>query len=379
MELIKQAISNHTRLIPGIEGYLTLVDKVEKNVNINPDIAIETCKSLIEGLCLKALSLLSENYISSKSIRTKCKNDLKVLTGMAFDEVYSNYVESQIHESLANMLIDISVAKKIKDNAKRKVKEQAVETIAKVSALRNERGDISHGRSYPKDQESSIKLAKSINSITDGIGSFMIEEIAFQYLAKLKDLDKLIYEDLVDFNKWLDETHNVLSVKIDFSKLLFINAYEKYEEFYFTEYVDLFETELEKPQIFSTDTAITTEPIPAETAVIGVGLAQRIEPTVEIEKQATETLVSTFVENKFWTAEKDKQLREFSAAENLDDEKFKALLNEFLFTEKPPLRDDVAETMNIKPSLKVRGNTISDLTQRIMSFANGLKVPEQKV
>ena len=135
MDLIKQAISTHSRTIPGIEGYLTLVDKIEKNQNINPDICIESCKSLIEGLCLKALSLLSDNYNSNKTVRTKCKNNLTTLTSMAFDEVYSNYVESQIHESLANMLIDISVAQKIKDNAKRKIKEQAVETIGKVAAI----------------------------------------------------------------------------------------------------------------------------------------------------------------------------------------------------------------------------------------------------
>ena len=48
MNLTKQAISNNKTIIPGIEGYLTLVSKIEKNVSINPDIAIESCKSLIE-------------------------------------------------------------------------------------------------------------------------------------------------------------------------------------------------------------------------------------------------------------------------------------------------------------------------------------------
>jgi hypothetical protein len=89
MELTKQSISNHSRLIPGIEGYLTLIDKIEENKSIHPDIAIETCKSLLEGLCLKGLSLLSDKYINSKSLRTKCKNDLKILTNTAFDEVHT--------------------------------------------------------------------------------------------------------------------------------------------------------------------------------------------------------------------------------------------------------------------------------------------------
>ncbi len=366
MELIKQAISNHSRLIPGIEGYLTLVDKIERNQSINPDIAIEACKSLIEGLCLKALSLLSDKYNSSKSVRSNCKNNLTTLTNMAFDEVYSNYVESQIHESLANMLIDISVAQKIKDNAKRKVKEQTVKTIGQVSAIRNERGDISHGRNYPKDQESSIKLAKSISSITDGIGSFMIEEVAIQYLAKLKEQEKLIYTDLEEFNEWLDEQHHVLSIKIDFSKLLYDNAYEKYEEFYFTEYMELVEvdeTDTEAAaEVEVSDTEEPTEPIPVLVE--------------EVETEEQEDLVGDFNEAEFWSPEKDERLKAFSEAENLDDEGLKEIINEFLFTDKKPLRDDVVDIMRIKPSLRDRANVATEMTEKIVAFTDELNVNE---
>lgn len=377
MELTKQSISNHSRLIPGIEGYLTLIDKIEENKSIHPDIAIETCKSLLEGLCLKGLSLLSDKYINSKSLRTKCKNDLKVLTNTAFDEVYTDYVESQVHESLANMLIDISVTQKIKDNAKRKVREQAIEAIAKVSAIRNERGDISHGRDYPKTQESSITLSKSISSITDGICSFMIEQIAEKYLLKLKTQDRLIYQDLTDFNGWLDEMHHVSSIKVDFSKILYENAYDKYEEYYYTEYIDLVETE-EEPNKEAVSTIeeevkeVIDESIEAET-LTEQPVAEETEKPI---KKQVEKLVTDFDEETFWTEVKNQTLLEFAETENLKSEQLKEVVNEYLFSEKPPLRDDIAKTMDERPKLSEFKTVVPVLTERIMAFANDLKNPE---
>lgn len=378
MELTKQSISNHSRLIPGIEGYLTLIDKIEENKSIHPDIAIETCKSLLEGLCLKGLSLLSDKYINSKSLRTKCKNDLKALTNTAFDEVYTDYVESQVHESLANMLIDISVTQKIKDNAKRKVRDQAIEAIAKVSAIRNERGDISHGRVYPKRQESSIALSKSICSITDGICSFMIEQIAEKYLLKLKTQDRLIYQDLTDFNDWLDEMHHVSSIKVDFSKILYENAYDKYEEYYYTEYIDLVETE-EEPAEEAVSTIeeeevkeVIEEAIEAETLTEQPFAEETKKP---IEKQI-EKLVTDFDEKTFWTDAKNQALQEFAEAENLKNEELKEVVNEYLFSEKPPLRDDVVKSMIERPKLSEFKSVIPNLTEKIMAFANDLKNPE---
>ncbi|MFC3414766.1 type I restriction endonuclease subunit R, EcoR124 family [Algoriphagus hitonicola] len=377
MELTKQSISNHSRLIPGIEGYLTLIDKIEENKSIHPDIAIETCKSLLEGLCLKGLSLLSDKYINSKSLRTKCKNDLKILTNTAFDEVYTDYVESQVHESLANMLIDISVTQKIKDNAKRKVREQAIEAVAKVSAIRNERGDISHGRDYPKTQESSITLSKSISSITDGICSFMIEQIAEKYLLKLKTQDRLIYQDLTDFNDWLDEMHHVSTIKVDFSKILYENAYDKYEEYYYTEYIDLVETEEEATKEISDTLEEEAKEVIAEAIEAETSIEQPVpEKTEKSTEKKVEKLVTDFDEETFWTEDKIQALQEFAEAENLKVEELKVVVNEYLFSEKPPLRDDVAKTMLERPKLSELKTVVPSLTEKIMAFANDLKNPE---
>jgi len=368
MELTKKAISDFKTIIPGIDGYSVLLAKIENNISINPDISIEACKSLIEGLCLKALSLLSHKYNSNKSFRTKCKNDLKTLTVTAFDEVYSNYVESQIHESLSNMVLDISVAKKYKEKAKRKIKEQTVETVGKISAIRNERGDISHGRNYPKSQESSTNLAKSIDSITDGICSFMISEIGIQYAQKRKDRDKLDFAELEEFNIWLNDQHSVLSIKVDYSSLLYENAYDKYEEYYYTEFLDAEEVEsnetdeIENPEERKDDKVETEEP-PA--------IIEKDKPK-EVEK-----LINKFDETTFWNQRRNALVHIFSVAENTNEDGLKKVVEDYLFSEKDPMRDDVRNIMNIKPSLKESATVIPDLTKIIIELANDLSKPEE--
>ena len=54
----------------------------------------------------------------------------------------------------------------------------------------------------------------------------------------------------------------------------------------------------------------------------------------------------------------------------------KEVVNEYLFSEKPPLRDDVAKTMNERPKLSEFKTIVPSLTDRIMAFANDLNNPE---
>lgn len=385
MELTKQSILKHSRLVPGIEGYLTLIDKIEENKSIHPDIAIETCKSLLEGLCLKGLSLLSDKYINNKSLRTKCKNDLKALTNTVFDEVYTDYVESQVHESLANMVIDISVAQKIKDNAKRKVKEQTIEAVAKVSAIRNERGDISHGRDYPKTQESSIALSKSISSITDGICSFMIEQIAEKYLLKLKIQDRLIYEDLTDFNDWLDQMHHVSSIKVDFSRILYDNAYDKYEEYYYTEYLELLESSIENENIeeapmISEELTVKIineredHPIMSDNEEFSYFDGAEEPEESSINATSAKQLVNKFDEDTFWSKRKHESIQRFAQKNNLNSEGLEELIENYLFTEKDPLRDEVVAIMKTKPKLQERQEVVRELISKIIELADLLRI-----
>lgn len=364
MELTKKAISDNKDLINGLGGYSLIVSKIEGNVNINPDIAIESCRSLIEGLCLKSLSLFSAKYNSSKSFRGNCKQDLTLLTKTTFDEVYSNYVESQIHESLSSLLIDLSRINRIKEKAKNTVREQLTTSIGKIAAIRHERGDISHGRNYPKPIESSIILAKSIASICDGICSFMITEMVIQYKRKKVEDKKLPYEDLVDYNSWLNRTFNALATQIDFSKLLFQNAYEKYEEIFYGEYQDELEEEMDALK-------------PVEIEISGDNPEKSESENIlfdrkEINDEPIE-LTNKYSFSDFWTKTRVSQVSAFAAKENLKAEELPSLIENFIFTDKPPLRDEVADIMNEKPPLKERAKVIDALIIRTIELVENLK------
>jgi hypothetical protein len=362
MELTRQSISNHSRLIPGLEGYLLLVEKVEKNVGVNPDIAIESCKSLIEGLCKKGLKLLSEEYQTNKQLRKNCDNKLPTLVRTAFTEVYRNRFEVDIHGSLYGLIEKsadaVTFVQKLENRAKKKAKQLETDidgAILKISVIRDNRGDISHGRIYPKSEESDVHLARSISAITDGICSFMIEEVAIQYSERKKGDSKLVYKEHDEFNSWLDEVHNVTTIKVDFSKILYESAYGKYEEFYYQEYIPL--QEMDDDESEQTPTDRVTEPKASSVS-------------------AAEVLVSNFDEQTFWNDGRIERLRVFEKSEYLDADKLKEVINEFLFTEKIPLRDEVADSMNQKPSLKNRATEIKGLTDKIIALASELKSME---
>src|SRR5690606_29394159 len=99
-------------------------------------------------------------------------------------------------------------------------------------------------------------------------------------------------------------------------------------------------------------------------------------PVEEQEEKQVEKLVSDFDEETFWSEFRNQALQEFAEAENLKSEELKEVVNEYLFSEKPPLRDDVAKTMNERPKLSEFKTIVPSLTDRIMAFANDLKNPE---
>jgi predicted transcriptional regulator len=360
MNYTKQSILNYKTLLPGIEGYLTVVSKIESNINSNPDIAIESCKSLIEGLCKKALELLSDEYNEKKTIRKTCDNSLPDLVRIAFNQVYKKSFEIDIHTSLFNLLEkhekSISVQNKIQNliNVNSlSILENLEKSVVKLSVIRDTRGDISHGRIYPKREESGIHLSKSIASITDGICSFMIEEIAIQYKEKYKRKDRLDYEnkDLENFNLWLDNLHDVSSIKIDFSKLLYENAYDKYEEYYYLEYIP--SNEILDESIESKDTITDTI-------------------TKHIEREFTE-LVTNFEEEKFWTAARSLLLEKFANQYDFEINGLKEIIEKYIAFDDEPLRDDIAKIMINKPTLSERKKTLLVMMEFIIDFAEDLK------
>jgi len=70
----------------------------------------------------------------------------------------------------------------------------------------------------------------------------------------------------------------------------------------------------------------------------------------------------------YWDKERQKALEVISAAEGLDPEGLQKVIGDYLFTEKPPMRDEVIGIMNKRPALKERSTISERIISKIKSF-----------
>jgi len=71
---------------------------------------------------------------------------------------------------------------------------------------------------------------------------------------------------------------------------------------------------------------------------------------------------------KFWDTERSEYIDRFVEEEKLDKEKLEKVIGDYLFTEKEPLRDDLIDMLENRPSLKERSSTSERLKNRIIDF-----------
>jgi type I restriction enzyme R subunit len=72
----------------------------------------------------------------------------------------------------------------------------------------------------------------------------------------------------------------------------------------------------------------------------------------------------------FINEEKLKAIKELSEIEGLDAIKLEKVIGDYLFTEKKPLRDDIVDLMNQRPSLKERSAMAERITSKILDFVD---------
>jgi len=180
-----------------IEYYLVIIENIESNVQNNPDISIEACKSLIEGI--------------SKFI-------LKILLG-------ENYKSEQIDKSDFHSLVKYSLSKLSDHNED--IEQDFVNKVNKlvvsIGEIRNKRGDISHGKLSPKEYCSDCLFANLVMEVTDSLIHYILT-----CFSKI-DLKSIIeYQDNPDFNEWLDDSYHFEN--LSYSKALFDQDFVAYEQ-----------------------------------------------------------------------------------------------------------------------------------------------------
>lgn len=215
MNSLKSLITRNLDQFPDFEYYIPIIEKAERNQKPHPDIAIECCLSLIQGI--------------SKTIILKLDKKAEP------DKLENDNNESRVHHQFKR------AAELLKEN------DDIYETAftgscsgltTALAKLRNARGDISHGRAVPKILQSDIELARLIMEITDSLlrytlGSFF----ALDLDKRAKELESLAQEeeDLIkyedesnrEFNDFLDESYPYEG-KLLYSQALYTLYYEDY-------------------------------------------------------------------------------------------------------------------------------------------------------
>ncbi|WP_161598249.1 type I restriction endonuclease subunit R, EcoR124 family [Maribacter flavus] len=357
MEKTRAMISANAEKHSHFEEYFKIIEIIEEHTLINPDVCIESCKALVEGISKTILI----NLDNTKTTENIDKDDLPKLFKDAM-RILSDECEDLDGDFAARFSAIIQV----------------------IGEIRNKRSDISHGRMAPKFIFSSSKLASTVVNMTDS----MLEYILEHYFSLNHTSDSALdyaSKKMKAYNDWLDESVEFPIKKARFSKLLFENDYDEYENRFRNEFSQDIEEELKEAVSSIVDSLFISatkreskikKKIPVETKKEAAVITAEKEKTAEQEEKIIEKLVSDFDEDTFWSEAKNRALQEFAEAENLKSEELIEVVNEYLFSEKPPLRDDVAKTMNERPKLSEFKTVVPNLTEKIVAFANDLKNPE---
>lgn len=192
-DILKALESRYTN----IDYYQTIIQKIEENVESHPDICIESCKALLEGLSKFIWQQLDNSYDSIRvekgeyKLQELFKCSLRQLSNKCelFEEDFINRTGSIIHL---------------------------------LGEIRTKRGDISHGKLSPKEHFSDLAFAKLAFNVTDGIASYLL--FCFDTIPVIKELE---FEDNPEFNEWLDSENPINN--LSYSKALFDQDQIAYE------------------------------------------------------------------------------------------------------------------------------------------------------
>ena len=230
--------------------YYYAIDK-----KVTADNCIETCKSLIEGI---AKTILSQLDLKSKVVRERFEHHELTSLDKTFEKMAGNGEDFPVLFRQAVLVLS---------NYHASCQKELMNSLGKdfckyLSRLRNDRGDIAHGRAAPKIVRSTLNLAFMIENITDLIAFHMLEILSLVDFSKIDEAgqEQAIFESFIfkkdfeldgisekervirEFNESLDNLYPY-GDKTRYSRAL----YEQYKEDYeiqLKEFIDNKEQEL---------------------------------------------------------------------------------------------------------------------------------------
>ena len=197
---VKRIIERNLDRFPEFEYYYLIIEKLERNREKHPEIAIECSKSLIEGISKTIIIALnkseSEDTLKKKKLAPIYTDAINIL--VKYDETFEiDYISSFNH------------------------------LIKLIGEIRTHRGDISHGKPVPKSQKTSIPFATAIIGFSS---SFLVYILEHYFSLEIIHDEKIPYDkkENESFNKMLDELYSFPS--ICYSQALYEQDYETYLE-----------------------------------------------------------------------------------------------------------------------------------------------------
>lgn len=201
MDSIKALLNEHSDRYPEFDYYLPLIDKAVSDLVAHPDICIETCKSLLEGVSKSIIEKLPTNAHNRLAL-DDMKFDRLVKLALQQLKLNDNVVEDDFVNrcsSLANSL----------------------------GNLRNTRGDISHGKGVPKLEQSTDKLSRLCVTMTESVLHYMLDAFFTIPEPEPEEPERLKYDDNQEFNEFLDD-ENPIDGMVSYSRALYDQYYEDY-------------------------------------------------------------------------------------------------------------------------------------------------------
>lgn len=201
MERFKTLIDTFGEVAPHYKNLLVYIVHIEGNKKTYPGVSIEACKSLLEALSKLITTDIkgySENHYKNNDARKTVKE--------------ANSALSDVIDSYDNQLIEVFAT-----------------FTHKLSEIRNQTGDISHGRLYPKEWSADPNLATLAIEMTEVICIHMLKGVMQGGFIK----NEIRYEENEAFNQFLDDANPQIKLMyrdVLFSKALFDLDFYQYKE-----------------------------------------------------------------------------------------------------------------------------------------------------
>lgn len=190
--------------LPSFYPFIDKIEVIENCMQSNPSLCVETCKSLIEGIC--------KSILSNKGINYKKDIDFHVLVKQTIESIIN--VEERFRSDLAELGRRISAVSQ------------------KLGNLRDNAGFASHGLDILNP---GLTETVSIFSckITDTIGGFILSSYANN--RSINRDQRIHYSECSGFNIFFDDLNPITMgyISLSASEALYQQDYEAYKEAYF--------------------------------------------------------------------------------------------------------------------------------------------------